>query len=104
MTELTYEQGPYFVPFLPFHYFLSSGRIGSIYSVIGPDIINFKATEQRFYTQNLKKLDKFNNENNPNDTNDLENSEMGKVSNQCTCPDRSYANCHRTTHRNCVVV
>ena len=22
---------------------------------------------------------------------------MGKVSNQCTCPDRSYANCHRTS-------
>ena len=55
------------------------------------------ATEHDFTPKNLKKLDKFNNENNPNDTNDLENSEMGKVSNQCTCPDRSYANCHRTS-------
>ena len=67
-----------------FHSFLFTilffrGRIRSIYSVFGPDTINFKATEQRFYTQNLKKLDKCTNENNPNDTNDLENSEMGKL-------------------------
>ena len=55
------------------------------------------ATEHDFTPKNLKKLDKFNNENYPNDTNDLEISEMGKVSNQCTCPDRSYANCHRTS-------
>ena len=51
-------------------------------------------TEHDFTPKNFK-LDKCSNEINFDDSN--EGEKMGKVSNQCTCPDRSYANCHRTS-------